>query len=58
MAASSGEVPRHLRESLEVIQVELKEAKRRHPAGAWREKEDGWTRPHPNVIYFEHRKAG
>jgi hypothetical protein len=58
MAESSGEVPRHIRESINVISVELKEAKRRHPAGACREIEDGWTRVHPNVIYFEHRQAG
>ena len=58
MAECSGEVPLHIRESLEVIEVELKKSKRRHPSGAWRDDEDGWNRVHPNVVYFEHREAG
>jgi hypothetical protein len=58
--------PRHVSESLDEIERELEEAKRRHPAMITRENppwlpdEDGfgWTRVHPQVIYFEHREAG
>jgi hypothetical protein len=61
--------PRHIGESLDEIERELEEAKRRHPAMAmrletpppWLPNEDGfgWTRVHPQVIYFErYGKAG
>jgi hypothetical protein len=60
--------PRHIGESLDEIERELEEAKRRHPAMITRSENPppwlpdesgfGWTRVHPQVIYFEHREAG
>jgi hypothetical protein len=59
--------PRHIKESLRVIEDEIDQSKQRHPSGASEHRDphpvkehrgEGWERIFPGVIYFERNQAG